>query len=69
MDVEVPKTKTEQCIHILQTTSSFNVPQVIKIPQEGSWRRHKCPIGFPDLSSNYSLGTTFQLSKIHGAIA
>ena len=65
MEVDVPKTKTQQCFRILQTTSSFNVPQVIKTPQEGSWRRHKCPVGFSDLFSNQTLGSTYKLSKIY----
>ena len=59
MEAKVTKTKTQQCIHILQTTRSFNVPQVIKTLQEGLWRRHKVPLASPTLAVTNPLGTTF----------
>ena len=40
----------------------------LETPREGSWRRQKCPIGFPDRCSNYPLGTSFQLSRIHDTL-
>ena len=41
----------------------------LETPREGSWQRHKCPVGFPDRCSNYPLGTYFQLSRIHDTLA
>ena len=38
-------------------------------PREGSWWRHKYPVGFPNRCSNYLLGTYFQLSRIHDTLA
>ena len=65
MEVEGPKTKTQQCIRILQTTSSFSVPEATKNTPRGIVAATQGPVSFPDLCSNQTLGTTFQLSKIH----
>ena len=35
MEVEVPKTKTHNAFRILQTTSSFNVPQMVRDTPRG----------------------------------
>ena len=69
MEVEVPKTKTHNAFRILQTTSSFNVPQMVGDAPRGIVAGHKCPVGFPDRCSNYRLGTYFQLSRIHDTLA
>ena len=49
MEVEVPKTKTQQCIRILQTTSSFNVPQMVRDTPRGIVAATQVPRWLPRL--------------------
>ena len=45
-----------------KTTSSLNVPQVVKTPQGGPWRQHKVPLASPTFAVTKPLGITFQLA-------
>ena len=57
MEVEVPKTKNHNAFRILQTTSYFNVPQMVRDTPRGIVAATQLPVGFPDRCSNYPLGT------------